>query len=356
MRINKLSNKYRLDRKVNGKRRRTIVHTDLRTAKRILYEEQVNAYKYQYGIPMDITLKQLINEYLKNSKATKKSTTYKKDIQICNKLEKMINTDTKLSELQRNLHKIIDEQIQNILKVENKSPYTVNGFITVVKALFNKAYLWNYLPANPLKGIKKVKTEKNPRPRIFSDEEIKKILEISDYDLSILIKILIHTGLRVSELLFLEWSNVNFDSKKIIICENDIWSPKDYELREIKLQNKLEIDLKKHKNCSLSSFVIDKSCGDREKDRLYRNSDNGKYYKRYIKKLDKVLKKLGIYEKGIGFHTFRHTFASKCIMGGTSIVALAEIMGHSSTKTTMIYIHLSKEFLHDSTPDIDYDI
>jgi site-specific recombinase XerD len=47
-------------------------------------------------------------------------------------------------------------------------------------------------------------------------------------------------------------------------------------------------------------------------------------------------------------HVLRHTFASHFMMNGGNILALKEILGHTSLNMTMRYAHLSPEYLKDA--------
>lgn len=47
-------------------------------------------------------------------------------------------------------------------------------------------------------------------------------------------------------------------------------------------------------------------------------------------------------------HVLRHTFASHFMMNGGNILALKEILGHTSLNMTMRYAHLSPEYLQDA--------
>jgi hypothetical protein len=56
-----------------------------------------------------------------------------------------------------------------------------------------------------------------------------------------------------------------------------------------------------------------------------------------------ALERAGI--KGATWHTLRHTFASRAVMGGVDIRTVQELMGHSTVTMTMRYAHLSPEHL-----------
>ena len=58
------------------------------------------------------------------------------------------------------------------------------------------------------------------------------------------------------------------------------------------------------------------------------------YYNRFKKILETVCK------KKYGFHTLRHTFATRCIEIGMDPKTLSEILGHSDIKITLsLYVH-----------------
>jgi site-specific recombinase XerD len=76
--------------------------------------------------------------------------------------------------------------------------------------------------------------------------------------------------------------------------------------------------------------------------------------------LDKIVKrsaeKAGI-QKKISFHTLRHTFATHLLEAGVNIKLIQKFLGHSSIKTTMIYLHIANvEPGSISSPLDDLDI
>lgn len=63
--------------------------------------------------------------------------------------------------------------------------------------------------------------------------------------------------------------------------------------------------------------------------------------------------------KGQKTHVLRHTFASHYIMNGGDILSLQKILGHSDIKMTMVYAHLSPQFINqvlDFNPLNDFDL
>ena len=54
------------------------------------------------------------------------------------------------------------------------------------------------------------------------------------------------------------------------------------------------------------------------------------------------LKRLGIRPRG--FHTLRHSFATRCVERGVDVKTLSEVLGHSNVQTTLqMYVHPSMD-------------
>ena len=73
-------------------------------------------------------------------------------------------------------------------------------------------------------------------------------------------------------------------------------------------------------------------------------SHNGKQIKprAYQKSFDNLLKKLHI--KHYGFHSLRHTFATRLLENGVDVKTISELMGHSSPTITLNrYVHTNIE-------------
>ena len=69
------------------------------------------------------------------------------------------------------------------------------------------------------------------------------------------------------------------------------------------------------------------------------------------KQFQSVVKKAGL--KDVTLHTCRHTFASTLVRSGIDLVTVARLMGHSTTRMTEKYSHLSRNHQSDAVKKLD---
>ncbi len=66
----------------------------------------------------------------------------------------------------------------------------------------------------------------------------------------------------------------------------------------------------------------------------------------------RAVEKAGI-KKKVTVHTLRHSFATHLLEGGTDLRYIQELLGHSSSKTTEIYTHVSKKSIEKIISPLD---
>ncbi len=154
------------------------------------------------------------------------------------------------------------------------------------------------------------------------------------------IVICLYTGLRIGELLALEWEDIDFENGLMTIsktCHDGkdekgnyikvIESPKTYSSRRvIPLPDGLLALLGEMKEESKSNYVISDSKGNTVRVRSFQRS------------YELLLKRLGIPHKK--FHALRHTFATRAKEKSMDDKTLSEVLGHKSPVITLkLYVH-----------------
>ena len=130
--------------------------------------------------------------------------------------------------------KIINEY-KVLRKAEEAKPATINRELAMLSKAFNLAVKeWEWLKENPVSKVPKEK-ENNERDRWLTEDEEKRLIANSPSWLKDIIVFGLHTGLRIGELLSLEWCRVSLLRKNIIIQESKNGKPRTVPLSQIAL-------------------------------------------------------------------------------------------------------------------------
>ncbi len=240
----------------------------------------------------------------------------------------------------RDLLTLSTDDIRNFLYDENISAKTRAHYLTVINSFYTYLLENKIIDKIPTSTIKLPKLAKK-LPEFLTIEEVDKLLNINptkpiDYRNVAMLETLYATGLRVSELVNLEISNIDFDecivrvfgkgSKERIVPIND--SARNALNTYI---NEYRDYLLKDKN---SSFVFINNLGSK----ITRQG--------FFKILKKICRENGI-EKHVSPHTLRHSFATHLLNNGADLRVIQELLGHSNITTTEIYSHISNTKVHD---------
>lgn len=278
-----------------------------------------------------------LNEWLENTiKPTVKYRTYEKYGRIINKQIIQSLGDYELDDLTA-------MTLQSYMaRLSSKySANTINGIVAVIRSSLERACqigLTNKQFADSIKRPKIVEKQVD----CFSLEEQKKIetyILNSNKDKLFGIIFCLYTGLRIGELLALQWKDIDFIKAHINITKacHDSWENGKYikkidtpktvtSKRIIPIPKQILQLLKTLRKRSHSEMVVS-------------NSSSGQVSIRsYQRTFELLLRKLKISHKG--FHALRHTFATRAIECGMDVKTLSEILGHkNSTITLNRYTH-----------------
>lgn len=241
--------------------------------------------------------------------------------------------------------KISYENLQEYLVVLSKekiSERTQARWISSIKSFFK------YMLEEELREDNPAALLEGPKlglylPDTLSFEDVEKIANAIDLstDLGIrnqcMIEVLYGCGLRVSELIDLKISDINFKEKFIKV------QGKGKKVRYIPLAEYTSEMIKNYIKNVRSKNKINK----KYEDFLFLNS-RGTSMSRVIVFIiiKELVEKAGI-RKNISPHTFRHSFATHLLQNGVDLRFIQEMLGHSSITTTEIYTHLNTDELHN---------
>lgn len=245
-----------------------------------------------------------------------------------------------------------DIELYKTERIKKVSKTTVNIELRTLKAILNYAVKSLYMTENPLMQVKPFSIPQKERLS-FNKDEIDLVLRtITNEKIKNIVIFALLTGCRLGEILNVQWSDIDFQERILIIRNKPTFKTKSGKIREIPISDNLFKLLKHLKDTNNQNNIIKLY----ENDCYIFNKKGFRYNQNYItRSFKKYLRKAGIDER-YHFHCTRHTFLTQLAAQGVSIYHLKEIAGHSDVKTTEIYLHTVTNDLRQAVNKMNIDI
>lgn len=228
----------------------------------------------------------------------------------------------------------IREYIIHLKDVKKLSFGTINAYISALKFLFitTQGRDWDKRIVPRMKGYKSC-------PSVLSKEEVFKIINsIQNIKYKAILTTIYGSGLRVSEVAKLKVSDIDSKNFQILIrqCKN--------KSDRYAILSKRNLEL-------LRTYWL--QCG-RPKDWLFPGRNQSEHIsvksiKNFVINLKAKLK----LKKNISAHTFRHCFGTHLLEANVQLPHIQQLLGHSSIKTTIKYLHLTSKAMMDIKSPFD---
>ena len=265
--------------------------------------------------------------YLHNVKKMSANTelSYRRDL---GKLQKYLESQNVFQ-----LDKVTETNLNSYILYLEKNGFaaaTVSRNIASMKAFFHYCSKERNLKEDPSEKLKSPKIEKKI-PEILTMKEVVRLLEQPKGDTpkeirdKAMLELLYATGIRVSELINLEISDVNMQMNYIMCRDAN-------KERVIPFGNEARHALIRYLESSRAVMVEDT-----DSTVLFANCSGQKMSRQGFWKLIKYYAKKAGITADITPHTLRHSFAAHLVENGADLRSVQEMLGHSDISTTQIY-------------------
>ncbi len=235
----------------------------------------------------------------------------------------------------KTIDKYIVRSYIGLMAEKNLSRKSIARKVAAMRSFFRFLCREGVLTQSPVQKITTPKISRN-LPRFLFYEHMHKLLEASDPNTKmgvrdqVIVELLYGSGLRVSELVGLDISDVDDYSCLIRV------KGKGRKERIVPLTDPAKEAIRGY---------LDKR-HDQEKALLLNYKDT-RLTSRSVRRILEKLEKKANLNQHVHPHMLRHTFATHLLDGGADLRSVQELLGHKKLSSTQIYTHLTREKLRD---------
>ncbi|MEQ8851175.1 site-specific integrase [Gimesia sp.] len=238
----------------------------------------------------------------------------------------------------RNLYKLEQLDVRFVdayrqhRKQKGAKPKTIYTEVGVIRRLLLFAKTRRMIDEDPLEGLRLTEPKTEPQP-FWNLDQLDMVIKSSSKVHRPVFTFLAETGLRIGELRWLTWDDVDLKQGLIHIRPKDNWTTKTGNVRSIPISDRACEVLQAQPRHSRWVFTARASP-------KYPQGDHQVSERRLLESLKRTLKKLKL--KG-HLHTFRHSFISRAIVQGIPEAIIRSWVGHVDHKTLQHYTHIADQ-------------
>ena len=223
---------------------------------------------------------------------------------------------------------------------KNRKKSSMGRKLAALKGFFRYLVATHHLEKDPLRLIHSPKQEK-PLPNFLSVDDVFQLLGAIKVNSSLdardraILEVFYSTGVRASELVGLNWSDVDFQLGIIRVVGKGS-KERIVPIGEVALQTLRDYAQEVRKEWNLPRTG---------ENPVFLNHRGGRITTRSVARvLEKHLREAGIAVK-MSPHGLRHSFATHLLNNGADLRVIQELLGHASLSTTQRYTHLNLDQL-----------
>lgn len=228
----------------------------------------------------------------------------------------------------------------SLFRESGKQASSVNRSISILRSFYKFLQREQLTEKNPVRLIQALKTPKK-LPVVVEKEKMNRLLNQMDAEADsfestrdfIIMELLFGTGIRLSELLQIKESDIDFYNKKILILGKR--NKERFVPMHLTLIEELKAYLEKKKLQNLKNIS----------DYLVVTKEGKKAYAVLVYKVVNKYLSMITSQKKKSPHVLRHSFATSLLDNGADLNAIKELLGHAGLAATQIYTHNSAERL-----------
>lgn len=255
---------------------------------------------------------------------------YKGDANCFRKFLKENGLSSDLSEID---HRVIRRYIV-WMKARGNKFNTMKRKLDSLSSVFNYLELEDIIDKSPMGKVERIKKQIIPRTFLREDEATRLLYVVDNWNVRNMVsnqsffRVFLYTGLRVSEICAIDWSDIDFKNKTLAIKK-----AKGNKSRIVFLNDELCEYLWSYLQTRLP--LTNKA--------LFCNSYNNRMRPRNANIIIRqYTRKAGI-DKYMTAHMLRHTFATILVQKGVDIITIRDLLDHKDVSSTQIYTHSSED-------------